>query len=197
MGLLFFATSITCLLAVAAGVCVYRLCKRLGHAEIGFDGGAVTSLVWFAVLGPLIQYGAVWSTTYQELGLSGDKADTALAFLHVPRGTATDVCYRRTYQDFNADFAMSEEDFLAWMESQRWTVKRFTFTQDWEGVPWRIEGHEKLWLTTNVTPVRGMESTNARIRVLDGYCHYDSGTRPECSRTIIYDVKVKRVYVEW
>jgi len=195
MGLAIFAFVVAGSLAVLAGVGVYRVCKWLGRPDIGSNGGALTGLVWFAVLGPPIHLGVMWLTTTQELGLSGDKADAVLEFLQIPHGTATDVCYRQSYLGFNADFAMSEEDFLAWMKCQSWTTKRFTIRQEWEKIPWRKNG-ERIWVGNGVVPVRLLERDQREIFVRDGYCHYDPNTRPECSWKIIYDRASHRVYVD-
>jgi hypothetical protein len=197
MGLVLVAMMFACSVAALAGVCVYKICKWLGRPDNGEKFGVITAMVWWAAWIAPALYGASWLTTTEGLGLSGDKADAVLAYLQAPPGAATDLCYRRTYQNFNADFTMSEKDFLAWMKSRGWLVKRFTFQEEGDSaVPWTVDGLRSFSIGNDVTPVRLMGKTQDWIFVLDGYCHYDPSTRPECSRTIIYDVKARRVYVD-
>lgn len=194
MGLVMFPWALALAMGALAGIGVYHICKWLGRRDIGERWGVLTGVVWAIMwYGPLLA-AFVWLTTDLQVGLNGPPADAALAWLDVPPGTASDVCYRRTYQCVYADFKMSEADFLAWMKSQGWQPKRFTFKEQWESVAWNLRG-ENYGIDAMVTPVRELE-TDKESFVANGYSFADKPCdRAECLWTVIYDVNEQRVYV--
>lgn len=197
MGLAIFGSTLASVIGAAAGVSTYYVCKWLGRRDIGERYGTATGVVWGIMwFGPMLTFG-FWLTTDMQLGLHGPAADAALVWLDVPPGTASDVCYRRTYQRFLADFRMSEADFLAWAKSQGWQPRRYHFKEPWsDSVTWDLNG-ENYSEDGMVMPLREFDA-NEDTFVLNGYSILEKPcARAECLQKVIYDVEGQRVYVQW
>jgi hypothetical protein len=181
MGLLLIVSGIAALLGLVAAVAVFWIVRRLHRPRWAVAMAIVAGLLAFCIsLGPVFDQ-VISATKTIIVGDSSDVADSVMAFLEMPPGTATDFSYRRSLGgiSFVADFQMKEDDYLKWMGSREWPVTRIAE----DGV--------------EVYSVRGFETAESSpLQVKHGWRYYwRNPDHPDNTRSLTFDAETGRVYV--
>ena len=195
---LFVAFPLAGAAGAAVSLAVFRALARFGRARSGAIFGAIAGfIVATASFVPAISCLSK-ATTTTLIAMDPREGERRLSFVGVPANTTSDFSYRYALVGTTvlADFQMSENDFLNWMNIQQWNPVAFDHGPNEFAIPVENANFPNFHTDDLVYPVREYESRTQR-QVKRGYCYYWSmpGNFDNTIK-IIYDRDTNRAYVE-
>jgi len=187
--------------AITLGI-VVGIVKAPAGAKVSVALGCLVSLAIF----PLVTCGSFIIlpklATEKGLGTTPQEANEHLWAFEVP-AAATDVNYVQApftaYLNL-ADFHISEEEFLEWMEAKGRDPVEFSTDEDGL-VQWETKDDDALYYhQTDAHPVSSESGDllGDPIDVQNGYRYDDyKEDDPDCGMTITYDKDNRRAYAHW
>lgn len=181
------AIGITAVVSVGACLAVWLLSVKLSrraHAPRLYLLATAVAVVLLPVVCVATWHLLFWITTSEEHGVSPERANRAFAPIAIP-ASAADVNYRSSVFEaltYRADFAIDEQNFLDWAESQGWRVSALQCSES--GSPRYADSPAN---STGLTLPAG---------ICNGYSIRIPGKAPDAGTTIVYDADSGRALVE-
>jgi hypothetical protein len=186
--------------ALLASLCIWGLFRVVGRWSGKSGPSRASGCAVAAIAFPMLSvFFFVWlprATTYAGEGVTAQVANDNLLTISVPE-TATDVNFRHAFYSSlidEADFEITEDDFLKWVKEQRWTTREFGTNAD------RIHGEPESEFSADdlawVYPV-AISGDAEMIEVRNGYEIVDDGAieNDDVFLCVVYDKDHDRAYM--
>ena len=196
MGIIILSLGLAYAGGTVFGVAAFQAARRLRIGILTVNVAVIAGFVTVVALFIPIMIGVVAASTTMKIDMNPREGERCLSFIGLPANTTSDFCYRRSAVGVAvlADFQMAENDFLRWMQTQKWEAVPFELSTDEWLIP--MNGGAVTMANSEVIPVRDYGS-DTEVKLRRGYCYFWAmPDNRDYTIKIIYDLDTSRVYVE-